>query len=72
LFNYNLIDIFNSVKIQFLIQTTINGGYNDKELFQLMGKPNSKNEIPTSMKAAIEKCEKEGMYLLQFYLTFRF
>ncbi|XP_060839357.1 uncharacterized protein LOC132920733 [Rhopalosiphum padi] len=39
--------------------TTRNGSYNDKALEQLMAKPNSNNEIPTNMKAAIAICEKQ-------------
>ncbi|XP_016656015.1 uncharacterized protein LOC107882326 [Acyrthosiphon pisum] len=39
--------------------TTTNGSYNDKALEQLMARPNSNNEIPTSMKTAIAICEKQ-------------
>lgn len=60
------------LKKPFFIQTTINGGYNDEELIQLMMKPNSNKEVPTSMKTAIEICEKEGMYMLKFYFIFRY
>jgi len=49
------------IKIQFPIQTTTNGSYNDKALEQLMARPNSNNEIQTSMKTAIAICEKQGM-----------
>jgi len=49
------------LKFLFFIQTTRNGGYNDKALEQLMAKPNSNNEIPTNMKTAIAICEKQGM-----------
>ncbi|XP_022178222.1 general odorant-binding protein 19d isoform X2 [Myzus persicae] len=39
--------------------TTRNGGYNEKELEQLMAKPNSNNGISISMKTAIAICEKQ-------------
>ncbi|KAL4113030.1 hypothetical protein QTP88_016734 [Uroleucon formosanum] len=39
--------------------TTGNGSYNDKALEQLMARPNSNNETPTSVKTAIAVCEKQ-------------
>ncbi|XP_025202869.1 general odorant-binding protein 19d [Melanaphis sacchari] len=39
--------------------TSKNGGYNDKELEQLMAKPNINSEVPTNMKRAIAICEKQ-------------